>query len=193
MDGEVAEFTAAANAQHYEVPAAYFDLVLGPRKKYSCCRYDDASTTLAEAEERALAETCAHAGLADGQDILELGCGWGSLSLWMAEAYPNARITAVSNSQSQRAAIEAQARAHGWGNLRVITADMNGFAPDGKFDRVVSVAMLGVVGLAALAWLLADMAAAGIVSAEAAAGLRRLNALSAIALCGLLGWLAPRR
>ena len=137
----VAEFTAAANAQHYEVPAAYFDLVLGPRKKYSCCRYDHAGTTLAEAEERALAETCAHAGLADGQDILELGCGWGSLSLWMAEAYPNARITAVSNSQSQRASIEAQARAKGWSNLRVITADMNGFAPDGKFDRVVSVEM----------------------------------------------------
>ena len=137
----VAEFTAAANDQHYEVPAAFFAQVLGPRRKYSCCLYDDGATTLAAAEERALAETCAHAGLADGQTILELGCGWGSLSLWMAEHYPAARITAVSNSRSQRAFIEGEARVRGFSNLTVITADMNVFAAEGRFDRIVSVEM----------------------------------------------------
>ncbi len=137
----IAEFTADANAQHYEVPAAFFDIVLGPRKKYSCCLYPTDTTGLAEAEEFALAETCARAELADGQAILELGCGWGSLSLWMAERYPAARITSVSNSHSQRAWIMGEALARGLGNLTVITADMNDFATDGRFDRVVSVEM----------------------------------------------------
>ena len=100
----IAENTADANAQHYEVPAAFFRLILGPRLKYSSCLYDGAATSLAEAEIRALAETCAHADLADGQSVLELGCGWGSLSLWMAQHYPNSTITSVSNSHSQRAA-----------------------------------------------------------------------------------------
>ncbi len=131
----------AANAQHYEVPAAFFGLVLGPRRKYSCCLYPDGVNTLAEAEDRALAETVEHAGLADGQDILELGCGWGSLSLWMAAAFPASRITAVSNSHSQRAFIEAAARDRGLSNLLVVTADMNDFTTDASFDRIVSVEM----------------------------------------------------
>jgi len=131
----------AANAQHYEVPAAFFDLVLGPRRKYSCCLYSHGVDTLAAAEEAALAETALHAGLADGQDILELGCGWGSLSLWMAERFPGARIVSVSNSASQRAFIESEAAQRGLRNLRVITADMNAFAIDAQFDRVVSVEM----------------------------------------------------
>ena len=137
----IAENTDEANAQHYEVPAEFFDLVLGPRRKYSSCLYETGVSTLAEAEERALAETCAHAGLSDGQDVLELGCGWGSLSLWMAEHYPASRITAVSNSHSQRAAIEATARDKGFTNLTVITQDMNDFQAPGRFDRVVSVEM----------------------------------------------------
>ncbi|MGE7468584.1 SAM-dependent methyltransferase [Bosea sp. NPDC003192] len=131
----------AANAQHYEVPEAFFEQVLGPRRKYSCCYYGDPADSLATAEEVALARTAEHAGLADGQDILELGCGWGSLSLWMAEMYPKARIVSVSNSASQRAFIEKRAREHGFGNLRVITADMNDFAIEERFDRVVSVEM----------------------------------------------------
>ena len=131
----------AANAQHYEVKSAFFGLVLGPRRKYSCCLYRTLADSLAVAEENALAETAAHAALADGQDILELGCGWGSLSLWMAERYPASHITAVSNSHGQRAYIEAEAAARGFGNLRVITADMNDFASDDTFDRVVSVEM----------------------------------------------------
>jgi cyclopropane-fatty-acyl-phospholipid synthase len=137
----IALHTDAANAQHYEVPAAFFGLVLGPRRKYSSCFYEHAQSTLAEAEIAALDRTCANAGLADGQRILELGCGWGSLSLWMAEQYPAAHITAVSNSASQRAHIEAQAEARGLGNLAIITADMNDFNTDARFDRVVSVEM----------------------------------------------------
>jgi cyclopropane-fatty-acyl-phospholipid synthase len=137
----IAVATAVANLQHYEVPADFFAAVLGPRRKYSSCLYPDAATTLAEAEEHALAETAAHADLADGQEILELGCGWGSLSLWMAERYPAARITAVSNSRSQREHIEGEAARRGFGNLRVITADMNGFEAGQRFDRVVSVEM----------------------------------------------------
>ncbi|MGH6957124.1 MAG: SAM-dependent methyltransferase, partial [Caulobacteraceae bacterium] len=130
-----------ANRQHYELPAAFFALVLGPRRKYSSCLYQKASASLAEAEERALFETSAHAGLADGQEILELGCGWGSLTLWMAQHFPAARIVAVSNSASQRAFIEAEAVRHGYGNIRAVTADMNDFIPERRFDRIVSVEM----------------------------------------------------
>ncbi len=137
----IAEHTDAANAQHYEVPAAFFAQVLGPNRKYSSCFYKTATTSLQEAEEEALRQTVEHAGLADGQTILELGCGWGSLSLWMARQFPHATITAVSNSQSQRAYIEEEARLRGLLNLRVVTADMNAFAPGGRFDRIVSVEM----------------------------------------------------
>ena len=137
----IAEHAEAANAQHYEVPSAFFEQVLGPRLKYSCCLYDDGVSSLAEAEIRALSETCAHADLKDGQSILELGCGWGSLTLWMAERYPKSTITAVSNSATQRAHIMAQARARGLSNLSVVTADMNDFRTDQRFDRVVSVEM----------------------------------------------------
>ena len=139
-DFPIAVHTDAANAQHYEVPAAFFGLVLGPHRKYSSCLYEG-TETLALAEARALSETCAHADLADGQKVLELGCGWGSLSLWMAEHYPASNITAVSNSASQRTYIENQARQRGLTNLNVITCDMNDFAPSGRFDRVVSVEM----------------------------------------------------
>ncbi|MDB5655886.1 MAG: class SAM-dependent methyltransferase [Tardiphaga sp.] len=137
----VAEHADAANAQHYEVPAAFFALVLGPNRKYSSCFYKEPESTLQEAEEEALRQTVEHADLADGQTILELGCGWGSLSLSMARQFPGAHITAVSNSHSQREYIEAEAVARGMTNLRVVTEDMNVFAPEQKFDRIVSVEM----------------------------------------------------
>jgi cyclopropane-fatty-acyl-phospholipid synthase len=137
----VAEFASAANAQHYEVPAEFFAAVLGPRRKYSCCYYDRDSRDLAVAEERSLALTLQHADLADGQDILELGCGWGSLSLYLAERFPAARIVAVSNSHGQRRHIQGEAQARGLSNLTVITSDMNEFDPRARFDRVVSVEM----------------------------------------------------
>ena len=130
-----------ANAQHYEVPARFFELTLGPRRKYSCCYYETPETTLARAETRALEETVLHAALANGQEVLELGCGWGSLSLFMAEQYPASRITAVSNSASQRVFIETEAARRGFTNLKVITADMNDFAIERRFDRIVSVEM----------------------------------------------------
>jgi cyclopropane-fatty-acyl-phospholipid synthase len=137
----IAEHTADANAQHYEVPAAFFAKTLGPNRKYSSCFYNDANATLQEAEEEALRQTVAHADLADGQSILELGCGWGSLSLWMARQFPHATIVAVSNSNSQRAYIEGEAASRGLMNLKVVTQDMNVFEPDGTFDRIVSVEM----------------------------------------------------
>lgn len=138
----IAAHTDEANDQHYELPAAFFGLVLGPKRKYSCCRYPSETTSLAEAEDLALAETCEHADLSDGQTILELGCGWGSLSLHMAATFPNARILAVSNSRSQRAHIVAAAEARGLTNLTVVTADMNEFVPpETGFDRIVSVEM----------------------------------------------------
>lgn len=140
-DFPIAQHTDAANAQHYEVPAAFFERVLGPRRKYSCCFYEHPGDDLAAAEKKALALTAEHAALADGQTILELGCGWGSLSLWMAEHYPASRIVAVSNSRSQRAFIESEARRLGFGNLEIVTADMNAFDHPDRFDRVVSVEM----------------------------------------------------
>jgi len=131
----------AANAQHYELPPEFFRLVLGPRLKYSSAWYAGAHTTLAEAEEEMLARTAATARLADGQDVLELGCGWGSLTLWMAEHFPASRITAVSNSAPQREFILGRARERGLANVRIVTADMNRFESEGRFDRVVSVEM----------------------------------------------------
>jgi cyclopropane-fatty-acyl-phospholipid synthase len=141
IDYPIAEHADTANEQHYELPPVFFGRTLGPRRKYSCCLYPTGGETLEQAENLALEETIVHADLADGQRILELGCGWGSLTLFMAERYPNARIVAVSNSAPQRAHIEAQAEAAGLTNVTVLTADMNDFQPDGLFDRVVSVEM----------------------------------------------------
>jgi len=129
--------TQAANEQHYEVPAAFFEATLGRNLKYSGAYFPEGVTDLDAAEDAMLRLTCERAQLGDGQEILELGCGWGSLTLHMARAYPGARITAVSNSRSQRAFIEARAP----GNVRVITADMRTFEPEARFDRIVSVEM----------------------------------------------------
>ncbi|BCM19139.1 cyclopropane-fatty-acyl-phospholipid synthase [Mesorhizobium sp. J8] len=137
----IAEHTVAANEQHYELPPEFFALTLGPNRKYSCCLYLSGSESLAEAEIAALEQTVEHAELRDGQSILELGCGWGSLTLFMAQRFPAARIVAVSNSAPQRLYIEGEASARGLSNVKVITADMNAFEPQGRFDRVVSVEM----------------------------------------------------
>jgi cyclopropane-fatty-acyl-phospholipid synthase len=138
---DIAEQADAANAQHYEVPAAFFAHVLGPNRKYSCGFYKEPESTLQEAEEEALRQTVENADLADGQSVLELGCGWGSLSLSMARQFPRSRIVAVSNSRSQRDYVEAEAARRGLSNLAVVTADMNVFAPEAQFDRIVSVEM----------------------------------------------------
>ena len=133
--------TEAANQQHYEVPAEFFEKMLGPRLKYSACFFDSPTATLAEAEEAMLRKTCQRADIVDGMRILELGCGWGSLTLWIAQHAPNCEITAVSNSASQRKFIERRAREAGINNIRVITADMRDFSTREKFDRVLSVEM----------------------------------------------------
>lgn len=137
----IAEQTQAANVQHYEVPTRFYQLCLGKRLKYSSGLWTDGVTNLDQAEEAMLALTSQRAELQDGMRILELGCGWGSLSLWMAEKYPNARITAVSNSKTQKLHIDAVAAQKGFTNLEIITCDMNQFDIADSFDRVVSVEM----------------------------------------------------
>jgi cyclopropane-fatty-acyl-phospholipid synthase len=134
--------TAAANQQHYQLPTRFFQLCLGERLKYSSCYYATGNESLDVAEEAMLALYGQRAELADGQRILELGCGWGSLTLWMAEQYPNARITAVSNSSTQRAHIEAVCAQRGWTHVEVLTRDVNQLQlPAGQYDRCVSVEM----------------------------------------------------
>lgn len=142
LDGApLAPLPELANAQHYALPADFFGAVLGPHRKYSCCLWPPGVQTLEQAEAAALEQTCARAQLCDGQQVLELGCGWGALSLWMAERYPASWITVLSNAPAQRAYIEAQARARSLGNLRVLTADINDFDTRERFDRIVSVEM----------------------------------------------------
>ena len=137
----IALHTQEANEQHYELPPRFFELVLGPHLKYSCCHFPEGVTELEHAEASMLTLTCERAQLQDGQQILELGCGWGSLSLWMAKHYPNSSILAVSNSRPQREFIESRAQELSLTNLSVQTCDMNDFTTEQHFDRVVSVEM----------------------------------------------------
>jgi cyclopropane-fatty-acyl-phospholipid synthase len=139
----VAIATAEANEQHYEVPTRFYQLCLGKHLKYSSGYWPEPSTGFDESEALMLAKTCERAELQDGQRILELGCGWGSLSLWMAAHYPQAKITSVSNSRTQKAFIDEEAAKRGLTNLEVITANMIDFAGVGEavFDRCVSVEM----------------------------------------------------
>jgi len=138
---ELAPLPHKANEQHYEVPAAFYAAALGQHRKYSSCFWPQGVSNLDDAEAVALAATCERAGFENGQRILELGCGWGSLTLWMAEHYPASRITAVSNSRSQREYILGEAAQRGLQNVDVITCDMNVFATEARFDRIVSVEM----------------------------------------------------
>jgi cyclopropane-fatty-acyl-phospholipid synthase len=138
----IAEETRAANEQHYEVPTDFYRLCLGRRLKYSGCFYQTGSESLNEAEEAMLALYVERGRLEDGQSVLELGCGWGSLSLYLAERFPHSRITGVSNSRTQKEYIDGEAARRGLGNLQIITCDMNAFdLPGAQFDRVVSVEM----------------------------------------------------
>lgn len=138
---EIAPVPELANEQHYEVPAEFFGLVMGDHRKYSSCYWDDDTRTLADAEAAALRMTCRHADIEDGMHVLDLGCGWGSLSLWIATHYPGCQVVSVSNSNSQREYINSQASEHGLNNISVITRDMNVFDTDQRFDRIVSVEM----------------------------------------------------
>lgn len=137
----IAIHTADANEQHYEVPTRFYQLCLGKNLKYSSGYWKEGVNDIDQSEVDMLNITCERAELKDGQHILELGCGWGSLSLFMAAKYPNAKITVVSNSRTQKMHIDEQAKQRGINNLTVITADMNAFTIDQKFDRIVSVEM----------------------------------------------------
>jgi cyclopropane-fatty-acyl-phospholipid synthase len=139
----IAEQVEKPNEQHYEVPAEFFRLVLGPRLKYSCCLWPEGVETIAAAEDAMLALTCERAGVEDGMELLDLGCGWGSLTFWLLERYPTARVLAVSNSRTQRAFIASEAERRGLHRrLEVVTADANAFDTERRFDRVLSVEML---------------------------------------------------
>jgi hypothetical protein len=135
--------TQDANEQHYEVPPEFFQLTLGKRLKYSCGFYPNKNSTLDEAEEAMLALYCDRAKIEDGMTILDLGCGWGSFSLYAAENFPNSKIVGLSNSNGQRTHIEQQAKERGFKNLTIYTGDINSFVmPDGlSFDRIVTIEM----------------------------------------------------
>ncbi|HSF14467.1 MAG TPA: cyclopropane-fatty-acyl-phospholipid synthase family protein [Vicinamibacteria bacterium] len=137
----IAVATDEANEQHYELPPRFFELVLGRRLKYSSAWWGAGTQSLDEAEEAMLALYEERAELRDGMDILELGCGWGSLSLWLAERFPHSRVLAVSNSEPQRRFIEKQRDTRGLRNLEIVTRDVNDFETDRKFERVVSIEM----------------------------------------------------
>jgi len=140
-ESPVAVSTREANVQHYEVPTGLFRKVLGPRMKYSSCLFPPGVASLAEAEEAMLSLTCERAQLRNGMDVLDFGCGWGSLTLWIAETYPECRILSVSNSRTQREYILGRCAERGFRNVEVVTADANAFEPGRSFDRVISVEM----------------------------------------------------
>lgn len=133
--------TIDANEQHYEVPTEFYEHALGLHKKYSCAYFNPNVSSLSTAEEDMLKITCDRARLTDGMDILELGCGWGSLTLWMARLLPDSQITAVSNSSTQKEYIDQTAKSQGLTNINVLTCDMNDFDSESKFDRVISIEM----------------------------------------------------
>ncbi|KAJ6494955.1 S-adenosyl-L-methionine-dependent methyltransferase [Mycena vulgaris] len=140
---QIAELTDKANEQHYEVSTKFILSTLGPCAKYSSCLYPTGRETLAEAEVLMLESYCEKAQIKDGQDVLDLGCGWGSLSLFLAQKYPKSRVTGLSNSTTQKAHIDATAKARGITNLEIITADVNtfDFAGSKYFDRILSIEM----------------------------------------------------
>ncbi len=140
-DSPIALVPELANEQHYEVPAAFFGHCMGDFRKYSCCEWNESTETLTDAEELALKTTVQRAGIEDGMRVLDMGCGWGSVSLFVAQQFPGCNVVGVSNSSSQREYILGQARERGLENLEIITADMNDFEAPGSFDRVVSIEM----------------------------------------------------
>eukprot|EP00850_Spirogloea_muscicola_P015760 SM000123S25872 [mRNA] locus=s123:330872:333590:- [translate_table: standard] len=133
--------TEEANVQHYEVPTEFYKLVLGKHLKYSSCLYPSPASTLDEAEEHTLALYCERAQLQDGQAVLDLGCGWGSLSLYIAARYPGSSVTSLSNSSTQRAYIEECCRQRGIKNLEVVTANVVVFEAGTMYDRILSIEM----------------------------------------------------
>lgn len=139
--GDIAEKTEAANEQHYEVPSEFFQYALGPNLKYSCCLFDDMTMSLEQAENAMLELYTKRAELQDGMTILDLGCGWGSLSLFLAKKYPNSKIIGVSNSSTQKLHIDQVAKERGIKNLEIRTCDINELELEERFDRIMSIEM----------------------------------------------------
>lgn len=137
----IAIHTDKPNQQHYEVPTAFFEYVLGSRLKYSCCLWEDSATTLDQAEEAMLKLTCERARIEDGMEILDLGCGWGSFSIFTAQKFPRASITALSNSRTQKRFIDGRCAALNITNIRTVIADVASAPIPGRYDRVVSIEM----------------------------------------------------
>ena len=140
-DNPIAIETDKANVQHYELPPAFFQKVLGDHLKYSCCIWDEGISRLTEAEAASLQQICERAEIQDGMNILDLGCGWGSLSLWLARIYPRSKILGISNSALQREFIESKAKSENISNLEIQTADVNTFTAPRSFDRIISIEM----------------------------------------------------
>ena len=140
-ESPIAVNTADANEQHYEVPTSFYQKVLGKNLKYSCGLWEEGDNNLDESERKMLELTCRRTGIKNGEEILELGCGWGSLTLFMAEKFNGCMITAVSNSRTQKEYIDSEASRRGLKNITIITADMNEFNINRKYDRVVSIEM----------------------------------------------------
>lgn len=188
--GPIAAATAAANEQHYETPADFFRLVLGPRLKYSAGLWRDDAASLDAAEEAMLAVTAARAGVDDGMRVLDLGCGWGALSLWMAERHPRAHVTAVSNAPAQARYIASQRDRLGLSNLEVVTVDMNDFRPAGMgklFALMTAVwavsAVRRDVSIVDIWWSIAILAAACVYAGGAdQLTRRRVAVLAAVGL-----------
>jgi cyclopropane-fatty-acyl-phospholipid synthase len=141
-EGAIALEIGERTRRHYGLPPSFFREVLGPRMKFSCCLFPPGVEDLGQAEEAMLAETCGRAGIEDGMEVLDLGCGWGSLALWIAEKYPGCRVTAVTNTDQQREFIEACCAERGITTVRAITRDLNDFRAEGTFDRVMAVELL---------------------------------------------------
>lgn len=139
--GPIALHVAAANAQHYELPPAFFERVLGAHRKYSCALWSDGVRDLDAAEAAMLDLSCRRAGLEDGMRVLDLGCGWGSLTQWITERYPRCQVVAVSNSRPQGEYLRALLERRGRSDVAVVTADINDFDPGARFDRVISIEM----------------------------------------------------
>jgi cyclopropane-fatty-acyl-phospholipid synthase len=140
-ESPVALVPELANEQHYEVPAEFFTRVMGDHLKYSCCYWPEGVETITEAEAAALDQTCERADIRNGMQVLDMGCGWGSLSLWIAEHYPEVEVSSVSNSSSQRAYIVSRAKERGLNNVNVVVCDMNDFDAPRRYDRIVSIEM----------------------------------------------------
>ena len=139
--GNIAVNTDDANNQHYEVDSEFFKYCLGKNLKYSCCFWDENTLDLDAAEDNMLEIYSQRAQITDGMSILDIGCGWGSLSLFLAQKYPKSEITGVSNSSSQKIFIDSVASERNISNLNIITRDINDFRAEEKYDRILSIEM----------------------------------------------------